>query len=302
MISCAGEILFDLVSRGDGTFSRCAGGAPFNVARALAFTGADVGFYGCVGNDGNGDALRRIAENCGFSRSLIRTIKTRNTTLAFVTVSENGERDFFFHARGTADCAPCVDDAELVCKGADIVHLGSLPLRSAQGRAFARTVADITERNGAKLSFDVNYRDGLFSRKRAAYKAFGEIVECADIIKFGADELADFIRYSAKTPVFAPHENPSDAEYLQKAAESLSERKRGRTVFVTFGEIGALAAFDGKSTFLPAIPVKVTDTTGAGDAFLAGALATLDGGGNAEQALEKGIALGAEACKKRGAL
>lgn len=292
MIMCAGEILFDFIDEhGDGRYSAHAGGAPFNVARALVSTGADVGFYGCVGNDGNGEKLRAEAEKLGFDRLLLKTVKTRNTTLAFVGLDERGERSFFFHARLTADAQPDTDDVGAIFAGADIVHLGSLPLRSAKGREFARKAAEATEKRG-KLSFDINYRDGLFADKRAAYRAFGEVIGRADIIKFGEDELADHVRYLGD----------GRTENLREAAERLSEQKRGRLVFVTYGARGALLACDGGSVFKEAPHVEVKDTTGAGDAFLAGALAALDRGESAEQALCAAVALGAKACTVHGAL
>lgn len=293
MIMCAGEILFDLIDEhGDGVYTRHAGGAPFNVARALVSAGANVGFYGCVGNDGNGEKLKRIAEGCGFSRLIIDNIKTRNTTLAFVGINERGDRGFFFHARLTADSAPCAEKVGKIFEGADIAHLGSLPLRSAKGRTFAHAVTDLTEKTGSKLSFDINYRDGLFQSKRAAYRAYGEVIGRADIIKFGEDELADHVRYLGDGRV----------ENLREAAERLSEQKRGRLVFVTYGARGALLACDGGSVFKEAPHVEVKDTTGAGDAFLAGALAALDRGESAEQALCAAVALGAKACTVHGAL
>ena len=293
MIMCAGEILFDFIDEhGDGRYSAHAGGAPFNIARALVSTGADVGFYGCVGNDGNGEKLKRIAEGCGFSRLIIDNIKTRNTTLAFVGISERGDRGFFFHARLTADSAPCAEKVGKIFEGADIAHLGSLPLRSAKGRTFAHAVTDLTEKTGSKLSFDINYRDGLFQSKRAAYRAYGEVIDRADIIKFGEEELADHVRYLGD----------GRTENLREAAERLSEQKRGRLVFVTYGARGALLACDGGSVFKEAPHVEVKDTTGAGDAFLAGALAALDRGESAEQALCAAVALGAKACTVHGAL
>lgn len=290
MIMCAGEILFDLIDEhGDGVYTRHAGGAPFNVARALVSTGADVGFYGCVGNDGNGEKLRAEAEKLGFDRLLLKTVKTRNTTLAFVGLDERGERSFFFHARLTADALPDTDDVGAIFAGADIVHLGSLPLRSAKGREFARKAAEATEKRG-KLSFDINYRDGLFADKRAAYRAYGEVIDRADIIKFGEEELKDYMTFNGCR------------DGLRQAAEKLSLAKRGRLVFVTFGERGALVACKGDSLHKEALPVKVKDTTGAGDAFLAGALAALDRGESAEQALCAAVALGAKACTVHGAL
>lgn len=291
MIMCAGEILFDLIDEhGDGVYTRHAGGAPFNVARALVSTGADVGFYGCVGNDGNGEKLKRIAEGCGFSRLIIDNIKTRNTTLAFVGINERGDRGFFFHARLTADSAPCAEKVGKIFEGADIAHLGSLPLRSAKGRTFAHAVTDLTEKTESKLSFDINYRDGLFQSKRAAYRAYGEVIDRADIIKFGEEELKDYMAFNGCR------------NGLRQAAEKLSLAKRGRLVFVTYGARGALLACDGGSVFKEAPHVEVKDTTGAGDAFLAGALAALDRGESAEQALCAAVALGAKACTVHGAL
>lgn len=145
MIFCIGEILADITieKRDDGTRreSLCAGGAPFNVACDIKALGGKAGFFGSTGSDKTGEMLKQEAERCGFDALFLRT-SGRATTLAYVEISENGERSFRFAADGTSDDDLSFDDAvkfltENVAGSGDIVHFGSLMLRSDSGRKFA---------------------------------------------------------------------------------------------------------------------------------------------------------------------
>lgn len=108
MILCIGEILADMIgSKREQSmrFDCFAGGAPFNVACGIAKLGCRAAFFGCVGNDAVGRFLREYADGVKGLQSRISVSPDRNTTLAFVTLSEEGERSFSFYRRHTADYA-----------------------------------------------------------------------------------------------------------------------------------------------------------------------------------------------------
>ena len=124
MILCVGEILADMIgTEKDGSFyyERKAGGAPFNVACAAAKFGADTAFIGSVGDDLIGDFLIGFAKDNSKAKTYIQKTPDYNTTLAFVELSGNGERNFCFYRKNTADYRLPEIPAD-VWKEADIVR------------------------------------------------------------------------------------------------------------------------------------------------------------------------------------
>lgn len=286
MIICVGEILADLIGREDnGTFAyeRYAGGAPFNVACGLRKLNADSGFCGSVGRDVAGDFLADFAARQGFGYLCIERSETRNTTLAFVELARDGERRFSFFRKNTADYALPDNRIDEIVRAADIVHLGSLMLSERIGRAFADRLIETTKAAGKRLSFDVNYRDDLFPDTQTAVETFARYIAAADIVKFSAEEL----------DLFAP--GGSLETKMQRIAED-------KTVFVTLGGKGSAVCAAGAVCFEPSAAVVPIDTTGAGDAFLAGVLSALDEDErDPSKILRRGNVCGALTVQQRGA-
>ena len=106
MIVCVGEILADMIGEeknGCMLYEQKAGGAPFNVACAAKKFGAKVAFVGSVGDDIIGRSLLSFAKARGFDSLRISKKTKKNTTLAFVSIDETGERSFCFFRENTAD-------------------------------------------------------------------------------------------------------------------------------------------------------------------------------------------------------
>lgn len=292
MIICAGEILADMTitnaERGaEGRISaECsAGGAPFNVACCLKKLGVSCGFCGNVGDDAIGNYLYGIASLQNFDYLYIGKDTVHNTTLAFVRLNADGERKFGFYRKNTADAYLPVDEAENIAKKADIIHIGSLAVSSARGRLFLDKLIDGAHKQGKKISFDVNYRDDIFRDKDAAVKLYRKYIRKADIVKFSEEEIDMFVRGEK-------HEDK-----LIKAAG------QDKTVFLTLGCRGSMACIGGKIYYAPAAKTeKIKDTNGAGDAFMAGALALSDGEKRSpDDILAVANACGALAVSQKGA-
>ena len=264
MILCIGEILCDMtgnVQSGKTVYEQNAGGAPFNVACAAAKFGAESAFVGCVGDDLMGTFLERFARAQGLKELYLRRDPRRNTTLAFVSLDEHGDRSFCFYRKNTADYhLPAVPE-DLLGR-AHIVHVGSLMLSERAGRLYAAELMRRAREAGKLVSFDVNFRSDIFRNTRAALKVYREIIALADIVKFSEDEVAIF-----------------GEDYVSGFPEKL--------VCVTFGKNGCEWRFGEKRHALPAIDVKPVDTTGAGDAFFAGVLSRLNGTSPAQWTAEK---------------
>ena len=272
MLLCIGEILADMIGEeknGIVTYERKAGGAPFNVACALKKFGADVKFVGSVGDDLIGGFLIKYAEDFGMDTTYIHRSTERNTTLAFVELNEEGERSFCFYRKNTADYfMPEVSD-DLI-KSADTVCIGSLMLADARCVEYALDIIDRAHSMGKTVAFDVNYRTDIYRDTDSAIKTYKKILAAADIVKFSEGEVQIFTD-----------------EYVDILNDKL--------VLITLGKEGSEWRYKGKKNRMPTITVKPVDTTGAGDAFFAGALSILDNNvGNplTEQVLDKSLRFG----------
>ena len=291
MILCVGEILADMIGGAEGGsigFRAFAGGAPFNVAVAARRAGARVGFVGRVGDDVVGRFVVGEAQKAHFDFLDIQTDPERNTTLAFVSLTD-GERDFTFHRHETADYHIDIDEIDFEkYAGLKILHLGSLMLSERAGRDFAKAVAEKAKTLGVPLSFDMNFRMDTyrdFAEARAAYAPF---VEAADIIKFSEDELALYTGISDTV----------------SAIESICHKDQ---LFVlTLGARGSMYYYNGERVTVPTKPVTPVDTTGAGDAFFGTLLAKIESGARDKATLERALreanAAGARATQHLGAV
>ena len=253
MILCVGEILADMIGKiENGVFSyeRRAGGAPFNVACGVKKFGAKSAFLGAVGDDLIGKFLYDFAKE-HVDEAHVRLDGAHNTTLAFVELDERGERSFCFYRKDTADTYLEAVPPSLLAR-ANIVHIGSLMLSEKRGAEYAVQLAQTAHAAGKLVSFDVNYREDIFPDRVAAIALYKTMLEAADIIKFSENEEAAF-----------------GHGYIQSALKE-------KLVCVTLGEKGSKWQYRGESNLLPTIPVNTVDTTGAGDAFYAGALSRLD--------------------------
>ena len=232
------------------TYERKAGGAPFNVACGLKKFGADVRFVGSVGDDLIGRFLIKYAADFGMDTTYIKLDQDRNTTLAFVELNEEGDRSFCFYRKGTADYfMPSVSD-ELI-KSVDTVCIGSLMLADATCVEYALDIISRAHSFGKKVAFDVNYRTDIYRDTESAKETYKKILAEADIVKFSEDEVEIFTE-----------------KYVYGLTDKL--------VLITLGKDGSQWRYKGKSANVPTISVKPVDTTGAGDAFFAGALSILD--------------------------
>lgn len=260
MIVSVGEILADIVMNGEkGEMRAMVGGAPFNVAVNALQSGGNVLFYGQVGRDPIGTFIKeQVKRKLPSDRFLIQTDNVRPTTLAIVSIGETGERDFRFIRENSADYHMDSDAIRLEKGGekASIVHIGSLMLSEETGRVFAEKIAEKAKKEGAKISFDVNYREDIFHNGQDAFACYEPLIQKADIVKFSEEEIE---------------------KYLKKPAEDGILYLSNPIVCVTLGKKGCLVKTGEKVLFVPSEPVVPVDTTGAGDAFFGTFLAGIDG-------------------------
>lgn len=256
-IYCIGEVLIDFVAEKQGAdlskatlFTKKAGGAPANVACAISKLGGKSAFIGCVGNDPFGTFLLNTLDECDVDLSLVQRSQIF-TTLAFVSLAENGERDFVF-SRG-ADRELTYDSSVKVAIKDHMVHLGAAtallggPLEKAYGHYLFDAITE-----NAFISFDPNFRVDLWKDKEATFiKKCMPYIEKSHLCKFSLEE-AQMI---------------SKKNSLTEACEVL-HTIGAKIITVTLGSEGTYVSTKNAQQIIPSIPVTPVDTTGAGDAFI----------------------------------
>jgi fructokinase len=262
-----GELLIDFVAEQRGvtlgearTFLKAPGGAPANVAVGVARLGVTSGFIGKVGDDPFGRHLAAVLHEQGVDISQLRYDDAARTALAFVSLTESGERDFMFYRHPSADMRLRPDEIdERALRAAQVLHVGSLSLIGESSADATRHAVRVAREAGTLVSYDPNLRLPLWPSREAAAEAMRSLLGDADIVKVSDEELS-FLTGS------------DDAA----AARSLW-RDGWRLLLVTRGEAGVEYLLPDDAGHVPGYRVEVQDTTGAGDAFTAAVLASIVG-------------------------
>jgi fructokinase len=266
VVVCLGEVLTDFVAL-DGAlplqqatnFHKAAGGAPANVAVALARLGTAVAFIGKVGGDTFGQSLRETLAGEGVDVRGLLEAPTAQTALAFVGSDGHGGREFVFYHQGMADTLLRAEevDRDLIAN-ANIFHFGSVTLAAEPSRTATAVAARWAHEHGCMVSFDPNVRLELWDSPRHALDSMIEILRMVDVVKVSSDELA-FLT------------GTSDAS---EACRILRDHGPALAI-VTVGGGGSYYQTATSAGHVPGITVQSVDSLGAGDAFVAGLLAGL---------------------------
>ena len=255
-----GELLIDFTPAGEkdgrALFMQNPGGAPANVAVAMSNFGISSSFVGMVGDDFFGSFLKGVLEEKSVDTSGLVMSADYNTTLAFVHLFENGDRDFTFYRKPGADIMfePSMLKEEMIRK-ARVFHTGSLSMSHEPSRSANLKAIGIAKNAGVVISCDPNYRAPLWADQAEAKVFLKKSMEHADIIKI-SDYEVEFLLGDI------PYEDA--AKRLVDGGASM--------VFVTMGSKGAVYACAAGWGIAEGFDVKAVDTTGAGDCFTAGVL------------------------------
>lgn len=263
---CLGEALVDFVAERRGqpladaeTFVRAAGGAPANVAVGAARLGLRVGFIGKVGADPFGDHLEGTLVAAGVDTTGLARDDRHRTGLAFVSLREGGEREFLFYRHPSADQRLAPDDVdEAYVRRARWLHFGTLTLADSPAREATWRAVRLAGAAGITRSLDVNLRLDAWPDPARARRAALSAVQESEVVKVSESEL-DFLTG-----------DPGDVGAARLRHERLA------LLVVTRGRAGASYYVGEESGRVPGFAVDSLDTTGAGDAFVAGLLAGLD--------------------------
>jgi fructokinase len=264
-----GESLVDVVRRRTGAVDRHPGGSPANVALGLARLGHDVMLATRIGDDPDGTLVRRHVEADGV-RLAPGSIVAARTSSATAVLDETGAATYTF------DIDWQLPDVDL--SGVRHVHAGSIGAALPPGGEAVRRLVTIAADTGLSTSYDPNLRPGLVGTASQERPVVEQLVDTVDVVKASDEDLAWLY---------------SDEKHVEPVTAASRWASRGpRLVVLTRGAQGAMAWMRGHPEAplsLPANPVDVVDTVGAGDAFMAGLLSGLLDAGLVGTARRRGV-------------
>lgn len=254
-VLCAGELLVDCVAGRE-----FPGGAPANVAYHAAALGIRAGLITRVGEDARGAKLRQWLRASSVDDSLVQTDGNQPTGVVEVTdgprytIAGPAAWDFI-EVSALAQC----DVRVFVC--------GTLAQRHPVSRGTIRELARQVRQGGGCVLVDLNLRAPFFDEETVLWS-----LRHADLLKLNAEELAVVSR------MFSARGNMTDL------FTGLLREFGLRQAVLTDGADGAWFYDNGQLWQQPAVPVKVADTVGAGDAFCAVLAAALARGTDLREA------------------
>jgi fructokinase len=286
-----GELLIDFVARETGVtvgeasgFDKKPGGAPANVAVAVAKLGQPSAFLGQVGDDPFGHFLEAVVRTEGVDTRGLRFTGAARTALAFVSLRADGERSFVFYRHPSADMVMRPEDVAFdVIDRQDIFHYGSITLIDEPVRSATLAAVNYARERGLTISYDPNLRLSLWKDEATARAVLLSGLDYAHIVKVSDEEL----------------------EFLTGAHDPAPLWREGmRIIVVTHGAEGATLYTRSEAISVPGFRVNAVDTTGAGDGFVAGLLVGLIERGmvNLRESLRFACAVGAITTTARGAI
>jgi fructokinase len=292
----AGETLVDFIPATPGSiatvesFQRRAGGAPANVAVGLERLGESPWLCTTLSTDAFGEFLAETLEREGLSGRFVTRVD-RPTALAFVSHDPDGEREFLFYREDTADVhldTTPVDEAAL--STVEWVVVGGVTLTVDPARRATFELVERARAAGCRVAFDPNMRPELWPEGTDPTATIERMLAEADLLRATPED-------------FAPTRVPTDGNFARRLLDRGPD-----TVLLTEGERGARAVAGHNSPWghgewhHPGFEADVVDTTGAGDAFLAGALAALVDGADPAELLAFASAVAAVATTDSGAM
>ena len=260
-IAALGELLIDFTEAGTGSdgmrlFEQNPGGAPANLLTVASHMGYRTEFIGKVGKDMHGAFLKKTLEKEGIGVSNLIEDDSYFTTLAFVAIDENGEREFSFARKPGADTQLRADELNKdLLQNCKIFHFGSLSLTDQPAKDATLTAVKLAKEVGALISYDPNYRASLWSSEAAAAEAMKSMIPYADVMKVSDEESLLLT---------------GEATYEAAADKLLGMGPK--LIAVTLGSEGVLMATKEKKECIAGFSVQSVDTTGAGDSFWGGTL------------------------------
>ena len=272
-----GELLIDFTtiradSDGYPTMAAHPGGAPANFLAAIVKFGGKAAMLGKVGTDTFGKLLTNTLREVGIETKGIVASDEFFTTLAFVTLDANGDREFAFARKPGADTQLRFDELELsLLDETRVFHFGTLSLTGEPSRTTTYRAVEYAREHGKLITFDPNLRKPLWRELDEAKQQMLWGLAHADVVKISDEEVEFLFGLGVK-----------------EGAQYILEHFPVKLVFVTCGPDGCWFQNKNASGHLDSLKnIQVVDTTGAGDIFGGSAVWKLLQTGKAPEALDE---------------
>jgi len=275
-IVCFGEVLWDVFPN-----HKKIGGAPLNVATRLQSFKNDVAMISAIGNDSLGELILEYLKEHHINSSEIQVLDHFETGEVAVTLNDKGAASYKIVHPKAWDKIQFTEKASAVVKNADAFVFGSLITRDEVSK---NTLYKFLELPNYKV-FDVNLRKPFYEKKILI-----ELMQKANFIKFNDEEIYEIAAF-----LNSPYKN------LEQNIHFLSKETNTKHICVTKGEHGAVLLYDNKMFYNSGYQIKVADTVGSGDSFLATLISDLLQKENPQKAIDKACAVGALVAQKEGA-
>ncbi|MFV8378494.1 carbohydrate kinase family protein [Flavobacterium sp. LB3R33] len=273
---CFGEVLWDIFPT-----HKKIGGAPLNVALRMNSLGVETAMISRVGEDENGEDILSFLSSQEITTDLIQVTKEYKTGAVNVMINEKGNASYDILYPSAWDKIVETEIMNKVISEADVFVFGSLICRDEVSRI---TLLNLLDKAKYKV-LDANLRAPYYTTE-----ILNNLMQKADFIKLNDEELREISR-----------ELGSPYNSFEQNIKFIAEKTNTKQVCVTKGEFGAVLYYNDKFYYNSGYFVKVVDTVGAGDSFLASLLIRLLRGKSPQKALNYACAVGALVAGQEGA-
>ncbi len=273
---CFGEVLWDIFPT-----HKKIGGAPLNVSLRMNSIGVNTTMISRIGDDDNGKDILSFLNDQAVATDLIQITGEYKTGAVQVMINEKGNASYDILYPSAWDKIIETEMMDKAVAEADAFVFGSLACRDEVTRA---TLNKLLEKANYKI-FDVNLRAPYYT-----IDVLNELMLKADFIKLNDEELREISR-----------ELGSTYNSFEQNIKFLAEKTNTKQVCVTKGEFGAVLYSNDKFYYNSGYFIKVVDTVGAGDSFLASLIVKLLRGKSPQKALNYACAMGALVAGHEGA-
>ena len=256
-VTALGEMLIDFTmngqsEQGNNLFEACPGGAPCNALAMLNKLGRKTAFIGKVGEDQFGRLLRDTIDDLGIETKGLILDKKIHTTLAFVHIFPDGDREFSFYRKPGADMMLTEEEVDFdLIRQSKIFHFGTLSMTGEPVRSATKKALEIAKESGCLITFDPNLRPPLWDSLDEAKEQMEYGFRYCDVLKISDNEI-QFI---------------SGMEDYDDGIHYLQEKYQIPLIFLTMGKEGSRAYYKDMRVERKGFKVKAIETTGAGDTF-----------------------------------
>jgi len=257
-----GEALMDCVAQADGSLQPLLGGSPFNLARAVALQGVDVGYLSPFSTDVFGQQLADKLQESG--ANALSPLSNKPTSLAVVNI-QDGQPSYGFYRDGVADRDYNAEDMVRLLKQhpAGVLHTGSLMAMPPEHHKVMHVI-QFAKALGWTISIDVNLRTRVASDLPAYLQAVNQMAGLADWLK-ASDEDMQFLGW---TDVHWDHTDALADKWLAMGCQRVALTFGAQGASLHIGQVGANATAKASAP-----QVQLADTVGAGDTFWGSCLA-----------------------------